>query len=261
MASTTTNAAPKDPAAEKRERIRTETASIIIGVKQAILPDEQLLGFTRGRIAGGWRGKLNIGPEAFFAPFVNIALTDRRILLQHIHPETGAPSEIMPHVFELKDVHDVQFGDIEAFGGDPAGRIVLSLNEEQRFRIRVSGMAAFESARNLAEVYRAYTHSRHEHRTASTADHCARCHTRLDEPVKFCPYCGNRTSTAETAQDATPEPEPDRTEHETCIDDILDSLESNAYEEPASAPLSDAIAEDAAAESSNGTSSTTEGAE
>ena len=76
---------------------RAEQATIVSGLKTVLESDEQLLGFARGRIAGGWRGKLNVGPEAFFAPFVNVGLTERRFVLQHIHPENGRPSEIMPH--------------------------------------------------------------------------------------------------------------------------------------------------------------------
>src|SRR5580704_16142140 len=62
--------AERDAAAKAARR--AEEASIVAGLRAALQPDEQLLGFARARIAGGIKGRLNIGPEAFFAPFVNI---------------------------------------------------------------------------------------------------------------------------------------------------------------------------------------------
>src|SRR5579862_9674181 len=94
------NADPKEKRAKEAEKARrAEQASIVQGLQTALEGEEQLLAFARGRIAGGWRGKLAVGPEAFFAPFVNLALTERRFLLQHIQPLSGKPSEILPHAF------------------------------------------------------------------------------------------------------------------------------------------------------------------
>src|SRR5579862_579749 len=97
---------------------RAEQASIVAGLRSALESQEQLLGFARGRIAGGFRGKLNIGPEAFFAPFVNIGLTERRVVLQHVRRENGKPADILPHFFLLVEIASVTFSDIETYGGE-----------------------------------------------------------------------------------------------------------------------------------------------
>src|SRR5215472_11003983 len=124
------DADPKEKRAKEAEKARREEqASIVQGLQTVLEGEEQLLAFARGRIAGGWRGKLTVGPEAFFAPFVNIALTERRFLLQHIHPENGRPSEILPHFFPIAEIQELTFTDIETFGGEPACRLILRLND------------------------------------------------------------------------------------------------------------------------------------
>lgn len=175
-------------AAAKAAR-RAEEAAIVNGLRTVIQPNEQLLGFARGVISGGIKGKLNIGPEAFFAPFINIGLTERRVVLQHLHGETGRPSEILPHFFPLADLQSIHFSDIETYGGEPACRLVLRLNNEQHFRIRLKGESNFANARALALVFQSLTSVR---RTAPSPTQriCAACRHILDHPSKFCPYCG-----------------------------------------------------------------------
>src|SRR5580692_9510549 len=97
----------KDRAAENKARRRAESAAIVEGLQTVLDGDEQLLGFTRGRLAGGLKGKLTIGPEAFFVPYVNVGLTERRVILQHIHPENGAASEILPHFFPIAEITNI----------------------------------------------------------------------------------------------------------------------------------------------------------
>src|SRR5579871_769169 len=183
--------------ARAKAAMRVEQASIVTGLQKALEGDEQLLGFARGRISGGLRGKLNIGPEAFFAPHVNIGLTERRIILQHIHAETGRPSEILPHFFALGDIMSIGFSEIETFGEEPAGRLTLRLNNDQHFRIRITGEGNFEGAKTIVKVFQSLT-------TLQRATHsptqrmCAACKHILDQPFHFCPYCG-------ATQEETPE--------------------------------------------------------
>ncbi|HEV2472461.1 MAG TPA: hypothetical protein VGS41_07345 [Chthonomonadales bacterium] len=169
---------------------RATHASVVSGLRTALEPDEQLLAFARGKIAGGWRGKLNIGPEAFIAPFVNVGLTERRLVLQHIHAETGAPSELLPHYFLLDETIALTYSEIEVFGGEPACRLVLSLNSEQHFRLRFLGELETEGAKAIAEVYSALMQSRKPAAAGPTTRTCPSCESVLDQPARFCPYCG-----------------------------------------------------------------------
>jgi hypothetical protein len=177
--------------ADLRAARRAEQATIIAGLKTVLESDEQLLGFARGRIAGGFRGKLNIGPEAFFAPIVNIGLTERRLVLQHIHPENGRPSEILPHFFPLGEIASLAFSDIETYGGEPACRLVVHLTNELYCRLRLRGQTNFESAQSIAEVFTSLTGPRRS-ATTPTQRICPQCTRMLDQPYKYCPYCGQQ---------------------------------------------------------------------
>lgn len=168
---------------------RAEEASIVSGLRAILQPDEQLLGFARGCIAGGIKGRLNIGPEAFFAPFVNIGLTERRVVLQHLHGETGKPSEILPHFFAISDLQTIHFSDIETYGGTPASRLVLQLANGQSFRLRLTGENNFASSKALAEVFKSLTSVR-KSSSGPTQRVCISCRHIMDRPSKFCPYCG-----------------------------------------------------------------------
>src|SRR5579871_4842508 len=171
--------------ARAKAAMRVEQASIVTGLQKALEGDEQLLGFARGRIAGGFRGKLNIGPEAFFAPIVNIGLTERRLVLQHIHPENGRPSEILPHFFTLADIASLTFSDVETYGGEPACRLVVHMTNELYCRLRLRGQTNFESAQSIATVFTSLTGPRRS-TTTPTQRICSQCTRMLDQPYKFC---------------------------------------------------------------------------
>jgi len=176
--------------AEQRSQRRAEQAGIVSALMTVLESDEQLLGFARGRIAGGFRGKLNVGPEAFFAPGVNIGLSERRLVLQHIHSENGRPSEILPHYYALSDIASLTFSDIETYGADPACRLVVRMTNEATCRLRLRGQLNFESAATIAEVFNSLTGSRRNSSTP-TQRSCSKCVRMLDQPYKFCPYCGH----------------------------------------------------------------------
>lgn len=194
--STTTGPSKAQREADARAARRAEQASIVAGLQSVLESHEQLLGFARGRIAGGIRGMLNVGPEAFFAPFVNIGLTERRVVLQHIRPENGKPATILPHSFLLSEITSIGFADIETYGGEPACRLTLRLENELYCRLRLQGALNFESAQALATVFTTLTSSRRSE-PAPTRRTCPHCVQTLDQPYRFCPYCGG----------AQPEPE------------------------------------------------------
>ncbi len=222
--------------ADLRAARRAEQATIVSGLKTVLESDEQLLGFARGRIAGGFRGKLNIGPEAFFAPIVNIGLTERRLVLQHIHPENGRPSEILPHFFTLADIASLTFSDVETYGGEPACRLVVHMTNELYCRLRLRGQTNFESAQSIATVFTSLTGPRRS-TTTPTQRICSQCTRMLDQPYKFCPYCGQQqpaeTHTAEAATEPKAEAtaqQPEETPAETSA--APESAPIVAMEEP-----------------------------
>ncbi len=210
-----TDTKPKSKAereVEEKTKRRAEEATIVAGMRQALDSDEQLLGFARGRLAGGIRGKLSLGPEAFFAPFVNIGLTERRLVIQHINAETGRPGEILPHYYALGDIAAIHFSDIETFGGESAARLTVRLKNEQHTRIRLRGQHNLANAQAIVEVYRSLTEARRP-QTTPTQRVCATCQHILDQPFKFCPYCGQQQDLSATATNPPPAAvaEPERT--------------------------------------------------
>lgn len=182
--------AERDAAVKTRRR--AEQASIVEGLNTVLESGEHLLAFARGRIAGGWRGKLNVGLEAFFAPFVNVGLSDRRFILQHIHPESGKPSEITPHFFPFGDIASLAAADLEAFAAEPSCRLILRLNNDLYFRVRLDGKENYEDGMALAEVFKSLTKAQAKSTTTPVQRVCPSCAQILDQPAKFCPYCGQK---------------------------------------------------------------------
>lgn len=188
--------------AEARTKRRAEQAVIVSGLQGLLEADEQLLGFSRGLIAGGLRGKLTVGFEALFAPDVNIGLTERRVVLQHVQPESGKPNEILPHSFPLSELHSVAFSDIETFGADPAGRLNLRMFNEQHFRLRFRGVENVQNAQTMADVFASLTSTRPKARTSPTQSVCPHCDQVLDRVSRFCPYCGQAIESAAAPTDS-----------------------------------------------------------
>lgn len=205
------NKSAKD--AEARTKRRAAQAQIVGGLQTLLEPDEQLLGFTRGIIAGGLRGKLTVGFEALFAPYVNLGLTERRVVLQHVQPESGKPNEILPHSFPLSEIQSIAFSDIETFGGEPAGRLSLRLFNDQHFRLRFRGADPVQDAHAIADVFVSLTSTRPRSRTSPTQSVCPHCDQILDRVTRFCPYCGQpleapTTESPSAGPSATAESEP-----------------------------------------------------
>ncbi len=175
---------------------RAEQANILAGIRPILEAEEQLLAFGRARIAGGWRGKLNVGPEAFFAPFANVALTERRFVVQHVHHTTGRPSEMLPHSYALGTISRATFTDIETFGGEPACRLILHLQNGLYVRLRLRGQLNFASAKNMVELFDSLTLAQRATTVSPLQTTCANCHQILDQDYKFCPFCGTGQASA-----------------------------------------------------------------
>ena len=169
---------------------REVQAQIVTSLQSLLEGDEQILAFTRGTIAGGLKGKLSVGIEAIFAPVVNVGLTDRRVILQHIHPNAGTPSQILPHMYSYGEVAAIQFTDIETFGKAPAARIVIHLHNDQYFRVRVAGKGPVKGAKTLTEVFASIISKNPVFTQSAPMRRCLECEHPLDSLSKFCPYCG-----------------------------------------------------------------------
>ncbi len=198
------------PADEKREEAyRAVQASVIAALQTTLETGETLLGFTRGRISGGWKGKLSVGLEAFFAPDVNIGLTDRRLILQHITNTAGKPSQILPHTFPLEKLKQIQFSDIETYGGELAGRLIVREHDDTTMRLRLTGKEFCLDAATLSEVFKSLLQAQQPSRVHPTAPPCPGCGRALAEPARFCPYCGTKLEAegrTETSSAAEAEP-------------------------------------------------------
>ena len=198
-------------------------AQIVAALQGILESDEELLGFSRGMIAGGLRGKLTVGFEALFAPCVNVVLTERRVILQHVQPESGKPNEILPHSFPLSDLQSISFTDIETFGAEPAGRLSLRMFNDQFFRLRFRGTDPVDSARKIADVFSSLSSTRPKARTSPTQSLCPHCDQILDQVTRFCPYCGQPIESlrAIEAQDSNPTTAGDATVTSVTSEDSL----------------------------------------
>lgn len=169
---------------------RSEQASIVDGLTSLLEEGEQLLGFTRAWIGGGVRGKLLLGPEAFLSPILNVGLTDRGLLLQHVRSSDGKPANIPPHRYPMENILHIQFLFSETFGGSiPAGRLTIQLSQSTPLRLRIWGKHNVKDAQAMAEVFRAFLAS-HRIEEPSLWHTCASCGEKTDQLYRFCPYCG-----------------------------------------------------------------------
>ena len=200
--------------AQQKALRRAEQANILAGVRPILEPEEQLLAFARARIAGGWRGKLNVGPEAFFAPYANAALTERRFIVQHVHHSSGRPSEMLPHSYALGAIARATFTDIETFGGEPACRLILHLQNGLYVRLRLRGQLNFAAAKNMVELFDSLTLAQRATTVSPLQKTCAHCSQILDNDYKFCPYCGTAQASASGITLATGEEEEARRQGE-----------------------------------------------
>ena len=206
MLNTTERPAAADSAAADKKAAKAETAAIVKGITSLLNPDEQLLGYARASIAGGIKGKLTIGPEAMVAPLVNIGLTDKRLILQHVNSESKQLSRIAPHSFPLTEIRTIEFSDLAIHGHQDTARLIITLVDEQHIRLRSTGKPNFGALLALTSVYNALTGSSRHGGGASLK--CSACEHVLDTTCRFCPFCGAEQSTSVTAEKSEAATEP-----------------------------------------------------
>jgi len=159
----------------------------------ALEPDESLLGVTRGKIAGTWKRPLSFQPQALLSPYVNLGITDDKLILQPVHSSNGRAVSDKGSTIPLKDVSGITLSDADPMEAGRTTRLVIQVNSGEGFRLRSSGRFA-ESACNLVEVWQSLTgKTPRSHNPDSECGHCGR---ELDKPYKFCPFCGLETQTS-----------------------------------------------------------------
>ncbi len=176
---------------------RIEQAFVIRELMKTLQEGEQLLGFTRGRIAGGLSGRISMGYGALAAPRVHVALTEKRLEIQFLNNRTGRPGGAKPQDFSLADIQCMEVEEIETFGAEAAARLIIRFRDGRVCRIRLRGALHCESAAALAEVFQSLTLPAHEE-AAQTTRTCIHCAQRLERVVRFCPYCGTRQEAQHT---------------------------------------------------------------
>jgi len=149
--------------------------------------DEPVLAATRGRIAGTLRAKAAFSPQRLLTPYVNLGLTGKRLIVQHVNPLTGL-SVGKPIYVNLATIRSITVTDSDPIEPDRSSRLVISFTDGgETVRVRASGRMA-KSAVALCEVWQAVTNKGPA--KAAPAITCAECDRELSKESKFCPFCG-----------------------------------------------------------------------
>jgi hypothetical protein len=171
----------------KRKWHRTVEAWAYEDLQKTLDEDESLLGVTRGRIAGSWRRKLTLNPQTFLSPFVNVGLTENRLILQQIHQANGRAASDKVTAFPIHQIVSLSVSDADPMETGRSVRLNVILSNGESFRLRSAGRLA-EGAKELFEVWESVA----LRAAASTAPAitCPHCNREMDRPHKFCPFCG-----------------------------------------------------------------------
>lgn len=151
--------------------------------------EESLLGLTRGRIAGNWRGRLVISPQTIFSRYINVGLTASRLLLQPIQISTGRAVPGKATAFPLEQIASVSLSDADPMEAGRTVRVVIGLESGEAMPLRATGRLA-DGARELVEVWETLSGRNHVEQSAPRIA-CPTCGRDLDRPYKYCPFCGH----------------------------------------------------------------------
>lgn len=168
---------------------RDVEAQSFVDLEKALAEDEALLGVTRGKAAGNWRGRWTMTPQALLSPYVNVGLTADRILIQPIQAGTGRALTERVSSIPLAEVCAMETTDTDLVDPGRTVRLVIQLASGDTLRVRASGRLA-DAAREIAGVYRSLAGPVAAPGGANEAT-CAQCQRQIDRNARFCPFCGH----------------------------------------------------------------------
>ncbi len=167
---------------------RAVEAAAYTDLMPCVEPEESLLGVTRGKIAGSWRRRLSFNPQAFLSPYVNLGITNERLLLQHINAGSGQSLSTNAGTLALSEIVSMSVTDADMLEPGRTMRLVVTPKGEEPFRLRVAGRLA-ENARDMIAVWETLCGASAAKEAA--VESCGSCGRSLDRPYRFCPYCGS----------------------------------------------------------------------
>jgi hypothetical protein len=155
------------------------------------LDEGALLGVTRGRIAGTWRRPLSFQPQALLSPYVNLGISEEKLILQPIHSSSGRALSDKGTAIPLSDVVSMTITDADPLESGRIARLVIQVPSGESLRLRAPGRFA-ESAKQVVEVWKSLTDGKRGESPVEAR--CIHCGRGLDKPHRFCPYCGRESA-------------------------------------------------------------------
>ena len=157
--------------------------------------DEAVMGVTRGRVVGSWRPRGGFNPRALFTPFVNLAITGSRLILQPIGQNDGRALTGAEASFPLSAIVAMTRSDADVLEPGRTIRLIVQMGTGESIRLKATGRMA-ESASGIVEVWQSL------YRDAVGGDppagvSCPGCGRELDRPYRYCPYCGKEQEGSE----------------------------------------------------------------
>ena len=175
---------------------RSAEASAINNLREALLPGETLLGLTRGRLGGDWRRTVPIAQRPYAAPYVNMGITEGRLMIQTIHNGTAEPLAFQGNGIPLSDIASMTISTTELEGPEHCARLSATLAVGSSFRLKAFGRLA-NGAADVVQIWRSLANTSEAEPEIRMCPICAK---PLDGEYKHCPYCGSST-TVESASE------------------------------------------------------------
>lgn len=127
-----------------------EQAAIVSGLETTLEPGETLLKQVRGRLFFGGIAERTVSAKS---PRFNVGLTDRRLILQHIHSTTGEPSELPPQYFPRNEIRSLTMKETGSENDELVGSMSVVIEDEQIIDILLDA-TFYEDGSALVEGFR-----------------------------------------------------------------------------------------------------------
>ena len=157
-------------------------------LSEGLEENEALLGVTRGRLVGNWRPRAGLNPRALFTPYVNLGLTGSRLIVQPISQTDGRALSGAGASYPLSAIVAMTRSDADVIEPGRTIRLVIHLATGESMRVKTSGRMA-DSASSILEVWQSLYRD-HAGGEPPAGVPCPGCGRDLDQPYRYCPYCG-----------------------------------------------------------------------